>query len=280
MATPGTIVRKGLPIVYHSLEQVLKAFKTSEVCHRSEVSQLLTIGINNGILDHSGQPILRRMSVIKPKLPFIVIEGLDGSGKSKLSEYLADKLELDLLRTPPPRIHHLKEFFDQQIEPIRRAFYSFGNYLAAQTVSRSKFDHGIVMDRYFHSTAAYALAHELSSHASPGETTMADYNWPDDLLKPNVVLFLVVSEEVRRQRHAFRNTTNTPEEQKLASNGIFRQNLIDSYLQIKGVSLIQFDANEDIEIVKSKGLDKILELFPILNERNRSKKSENSGANL
>lgn len=144
-------------------------------------------------------------------------------GKTKVSTCLSEKLDLDLMRTPPTSIKHLKEFFDQQIEPIRRAFYSFGNYLVADTVSRSKFERGIIMDRYFHSTAAYALAHELSSYSSKGETTMDDYNWPVDLLKPDIVLFLVVSEEIRRYRHAFRNTTNTKEEQMLANNGIFRQ---------------------------------------------------------
>jgi len=89
-------------------------------------------------------------------------------GKSRVSAHLAQKLKLDRMETPPPSIKHLKEFFDQQSEPIRRAYYSFGNYLAAEAVARSTFEHGIVMDRYFHSTAASALAHELSSHVSPG----------------------------------------------------------------------------------------------------------------
>jgi thymidylate kinase len=81
----------------------------------------------------------------------------------------------------------------------------------------------LVLFRYWHSTAAYALAHELTSHTGKGDTTMEDYIWPSDLLKPDLVLFLVVSEEVRRYRHAFRNTTNTKEEQTLANDGIFRQ---------------------------------------------------------
>ena len=69
------------------------------------------------------------------------------------------------------------------------------------------------------------MAHELTNF-DKCDITRSDYNWPGDLLKPDVVIFLVVSEEVRRYRHAYRNTTNTKEEQLLASNGIFRQKYV------------------------------------------------------
>jgi len=273
MALTSQTVKQTLPIVYHNLGQVIKTLTEPQLRKRGEVKQLLKIGYENGILDSTLQPVIKPISVLKPKLPFLVIEGLDGSGKTKVSTSLSEQLDLELKGTPPEIIKHLKEFFDQQGESIRRAYYSFGNYLVANDISShssTNLKKGVVLDRYWHSTAAYAIAHELTN-LDKCDITRSDYNWPGDLLKPDMVIFLVVSEEVRRYRHAYRNTTNTKEEQLLATNGIFRQNLIDSYNQIKDVNFLQFSADDDIEIVKANVYNKVVELFPILLEKLKKK---------
>ena len=71
------------------------------------------------------------------------------AGKTKVSTSLSEQLGLELKGTPPEYIKHLKEFFDQQVESIRRAYYSFGNYLAANdiSVSSTKLRKGVVLDR-------------------------------------------------------------------------------------------------------------------------------------
>lgn len=52
---------------------------------------------------------------------------------------------MSALQTPPKRISHFREFFDNQPESIRRAFYSLGNYLAARNVM--KCTEPVIMDR-------------------------------------------------------------------------------------------------------------------------------------
>lgn len=76
------------------------------------------------------------------------------------------------------------------------------------------------ISRFWPSTAAYAIAHELTHKQVKMPESI--YKWPVDLLQPDTIIFLVVSEKVRRYRHAYRNTTNTPEEQLLANNKSFR----------------------------------------------------------
>ncbi|ODN00730.1 UMP-CMP kinase 2, mitochondrial [Orchesella cincta] len=256
---------KKLPIVYHSLEQVVTCLRNSEIGRTSEVNQLLKVCAtgSNGVLDpNTFLPRSRPISVVKPKMPVIVIEGLDGSGKTRVSTALVNNLRLEVHHTPPQRIKFLKSYFDEQEEPIRRAYYSLGNYLAATDITTSQFRNGIVIDRFWPSTAAYAISHDVT--LKKGSVDPSIYNWPSDLLCPDLVLFLIVTEEVRRYRHAYRNTTNTPEEQLLANNKEFRENLILSYRSIRGPQLQVIDANEDIKIVENKVCNMMLTQFPIL----------------
>lgn len=49
------------------------------------------------------------------------------------------------MQTPPGVISNFREFFDSQSESVRRAFYSLGNYLAANHVL--KCTDPVIMDR-------------------------------------------------------------------------------------------------------------------------------------
>ncbi|KAJ8929680.1 hypothetical protein NQ314_017607 [Rhamnusium bicolor] len=81
------------------------------------------------------------------------------------------------------------------------------------------------MDRFWHSTAAFALAQAVQDYPEkyvmPSESDTV-YCWPDDLFKPDIVLLLNVSEEVRRERHSRRETVTT-QENLLKSCTQFRQ---------------------------------------------------------
>jgi UMP-CMP kinase 2 len=78
--------------------------------------------------------------------------------------------------------------------------------------------------RFWSSTAACAIADEVRDKNLQLPTKGdAVYNWPSDLTKPDIVLFLNVNETVRNIRHKGRNTTNTYEEQQLAKDSLFRE---------------------------------------------------------
>lgn len=82
------------------------------------------------------------------------------------------------------------------------------------------------MCRYWHSTAAYAIAQWVEDN--PDKAILPPigdefYMWPSDLLKPDYVFFLKTSETVRLQRHSRRNTTNTNQEQLLKTSDTFRR---------------------------------------------------------
>ena len=52
------------------------------------------------------------------------------------------------------------------------------------------------------------------------------YQWPSDLLKPTLVLFLTVSEDVRKQRLSGRGIGSTFEEKSLDKDQLFRKRFV------------------------------------------------------
>lgn len=82
------------------------------------------------------------------------------------------------------------------------------------------FIHSLI--RYWHSTTAYGIANETSNQDMPEEGHWV-YQWPCDLLTPDLVLFLSVSEEIRQERMLGRGGENTQEEKHLKKDRLFRE---------------------------------------------------------
>jgi len=145
--------------------------------------------------------------------------------------------------------------------------------VAAQQIATSKGVKGVMMDRYWHSTACYAVAQRetMSYRDTAAQLPEHWHAWPQDLLKPQLVLFLVVSEKVRQYRHRFRNTTNTPEEQELANNSRFREILLESYRKVEGVNFLEIDADVEVEDIVKNVQKILLEKFPMLAKDDKDK---------
>lgn len=222
--------------------------QTSDV---PEVAQLLTIADRLIPQDLDVQQLEDNM-----EHPFVVVEGMDATGKTTLTKILEDRLSAVRFYTPPPSIEHLRKAFDRLPELVRRAYYSIGNYIVAMEISKECKDRAIVMDRYWHSTAAYGIANESSTGDLPvcGHSV---YQWPGDLLRPTAVLFLTVGEKIRKQRLQGRGIEKTFEEQSLDKDQLFRQRLCDSYRRMENPGLIEVDASGTVEDVVKSAVEKL-----------------------
>ena len=96
---------------------------------------------------------------------FVVVEGLDGTGKSTLARNLSEALGGELMSTPGPigrrfRAELLAEIRD---EAARALFYA-ATVRNAGAIARHRvaMGHWVVMDRYWLSTVAYAKARGAS----------------------------------------------------------------------------------------------------------------------
>ena len=80
----------------------------------------------------------------------------------------------------------------------------------------------VFFDRFWHSTAAYAIAKETDAGVLEHLPTKdhSIYTWPNDLIFPSAVVFLKTSEINREDRVTDRKNL-TKEEQKLNENKQF-----------------------------------------------------------
>ncbi|KAL0969354.1 hypothetical protein UPYG_G00226000 [Umbra pygmaea] len=194
--------------------------------------------------------------------PVIVIEGLDATGKTTLTESLREALGATLLRSPPQCLSPWRALFDAKPPLIRRAFYALGNYLTAGQIGHEATRAPVIVDRYWHSTAAYAIATAVGG--TVGNLPQAGspvYVWPGDLQRPSLVLLLHLSPQERLRRLQVRGQEKTKEEEELEANNLFRQKVEKAYQQIEGPACITVDASPSADQVLQQVLLLIRDRF-------------------
>ncbi|XP_039993692.1 UMP-CMP kinase 2, mitochondrial [Xiphias gladius] len=186
----------------------------------------------------------------KPASPVIVIEGLDATGKTTLTQSLRDALRAVLLQSPPQCMSPWRARFDREPPLIRRAFYALGNYFTAETIAQQSMETPVIIDRFWHSTAAYAIATAVSGPLCnlPDEGSEV-YRWPSDLLQPSLVVLLTLHPEERKKRLRNRGQGKTEEEQELDHNRLFRLRVEEVYRRISGPACITVDASPSADQV-------------------------------
>ena len=146
---------------------------------------------------------------------FIVIEGLDATGKSTLAPTLANRLGATPLQCPPkleaPDLSpNLRAYFDNRPPNERRAYYRAANLIASEMAEVALKTGHVVMDRYWPSTVAFSA---LDSNPDLVQEWQGCY--PPELREPDAVILLTVDEENRRRRLHGRGEPVTAEEQNL-----------------------------------------------------------------
>ena len=175
---------------------------------------------------------------------FVVVEGLDGTGKSTLACKLAKSLASDLLRTPPyicapdifPR-RNLRNLFDNCDAVRRRAYYRAANLVASEAARIALKRGHVVMDRYWTSTYAYAALDE-------GSDRLEEWTgrYPPELLVPDVVVLLTADRETRPLRISGRGKVWTDEEKRLHDG---EQWVIERYLEFHPLEVNTDNRNPD-----------------------------------
>ena len=183
---------------------------------------------------------------------FIVIEGLDATGKSTFASRLAESLKATLLKCPPqlkaPELSDkdLRDYFDDRPSQQCRAYYRAANLIASELAEEALMKGHVVMDRYWTSTVAFA---SLDDDLNLNQEWRGRY--PLELQKPDVVILLTVDEENRLKRMHERGESVTTEEQVLAENIAGRESVLQTYRTFKPIEIntSHLDPDGVLEIV-------------------------------
>ena len=143
---------------------------------------------------------------------FIVIEGLDGSGKSTVSKHLAEKLNAKLLTTPGAGFKEVRKQLDTVFEhnPKARQLFYMATVLNVASEAQRFIDSGqnVVVDRYWLSTQVY---HHWMSN---GQCYTLD-EVESELLAPDLTVYLDLPVDERIARINNRNYCTSEDKQTL-----------------------------------------------------------------
>lgn len=209
---------------------------------------------------------------VKAPAPIIILEGLDGVGKTTLVQNLKSKLgqNTTCLKSPSEQLMHLRPYFDGQPKAMRRAFYAIGNYACALRIRSAVADGPVIVDRFWPSTVAYAIAHDCQT--MPDEVPEAleiPVDLSDLLPKANPVICLLVElSEAERARRVRARSTSMPagfalaitmEEEELERSSSHRARLTAAYrsLSIDDHPLTACDASGTEEEVAARAFNTI-----------------------
>ena len=128
---------------------------------------------------------------------FIVIEGLDGAGKSTIARELAEVISAELLSTPGVKFNNIRSEIDEIYKDnhqARQLFY-MSTVVSMSEQVRELISQGknVIVDRYWISTQVY---HQWKSENKHFELTEVEKH----ILRPDVTLFLDLSFEQRKKR--------------------------------------------------------------------------------
>lgn len=122
---------------------------------------------------------------------FIVLESLDGAGKSTVIQLLADQLKASVYKTPPDEFKEIRSLFDH-IDLGHKPFYAATVALVAERIEEA-LNNGtpVICDRYWLSTKVYGAMRKLDICMDGFEA---------GLLHPDVTIYLHIDEATRRER--------------------------------------------------------------------------------
>jgi dTMP kinase len=184
---------------------------------------------------------------------FVVLEGLDGSGKTTICEELANELGWELYRTPPDPFKKIRSDIDKNANPETRFYFYLASVLyASKEIKEILKTNSVICDRYIYSTICYHLA--LEPRLSYFDISQLD------LLKPDFVIYLEASYEERVRRIANRGNKR-PEEimNDMYNSKNFQFDVEKEYHKFKDIIKINTEnctvnevVNQIKEIIKNK----------------------------
>lgn len=125
---------------------------------------------------------------------FLVLEGLDGVGKSTTSEVFSDIKDYQRLKSPNDDYYPSRSNIDENYDAQTRSLFYLSSNLALSDKAEELLERGenVVADRYFPSTVAY--------HNPLVDGDLMNVVDEFDFVMPDQFFLLHIEEDIRRER--------------------------------------------------------------------------------
>jgi len=215
----------------------------------------------------NSKPKLVRNTLMSGRLDpniFIIIEGIDGTGKTTIAKQLAEEINGQYIKSPPPPFDKIKQHVLETATPMARFTYFLCSNIQLSVLAKTLLSKShVVADRYVWSTVAYHAAIERLSVRTPIKLIASFRKF---LLMPDLVIFLTVQRQVQLTRIKKRSD-NSLQRGLLLSNE-FQLRLMKAYRDVEElfeVPLLRIDTtNKSISAIIDiiKGALRIRGWFP------------------
>lgn len=190
-----------------------------------------------------------RGSLSTRKTKVIVIEGMDGCGKSELVGRLSSSLGIPHEYSLHPELREHRSVFDSMEETEKRQFYLLGNEALMAELQGPQYGAPIcILDRSYATTLSYQYGHLAGESEDPVEDLLPPkpIRWPTEL-KPDLYIVLHCEESERLRRLSNRGQ-QTPEEALLATNERVRSAIQYCYGNLEDVHIVDTTNSTPMEV--------------------------------
>lgn len=162
---------------------------------------------------------------------FIVIEGVDGAGKTMTAKSLEEKYSFKYHATPPEGYKLIRSYIGEHASPISRLlYYMAGNIDASIEIKKTLEGTNVICDRYLFSTI---IAHSLRENIKWQETLKLIAPFESYLILPVKTFLLDIEPEEQIKRINLRNQGHhSSSDRIIIENEFLRTKFREIYLEI------------------------------------------------
>lgn len=160
---------------------------------------------------------------------FLVLEGVDGTGKTTIARRISNAIGGQYIKSPPEPFAGIKQHVLETATPTARFTYFLCSNIELSSLAESLMDRThVVTDRYIWSTLAY---HAAIENISPSRLKYLVAPFQKFLIMPDFVVYLTVSREVQLARVKDRSDDTLQLELLLSDQ--FQQRLRKAYRSVR-----------------------------------------------
>jgi dTMP kinase len=160
---------------------------------------------------------------------FILFEGVDGAGKSIVSEEVSKSLCSTFIESPTDQFGDVRKYVNSHTPMMGQfLFYMATNLDLSNTVKEKLEDNNVVCARYYFSSIVdYSARLGITPEEMMDKLPVTD----NDFIQPDLTILLYVNETEQRNRINGRNNgVNTHSDELCLNNQEYRRKITDGYL--------------------------------------------------